>query len=196
MIRNLSVFVLSLFAGAVILQAEDSVWKIDPAHSAAEFSIRHMGLSNVHGHFGNVNGMLKIDSSHFADSSVSATIDVTTVDTGVAQRDGHLKSPDFFDVAKYPEMKFVSKQITGSGDNYHLIGDLTMHGVTRSVDLALEPTGKEQTGMDGKAHRGFSASTTIHRQDFGLTWNGTLKSGDKMLGDDVKVDLEIEAAKQ
>jgi polyisoprenoid-binding protein YceI len=197
LLHKLAFFSLVFTAGSLIAQAQTSSWKIDPAHSGADFSIRHMGLSNVHGHFGNVNGTVTIDEKDFTKSNVNATIDVTTVDTGVAQRDGHLKSPDFFDVAKFPTMTFVSKKITASGDDYHLIGDLTLHGVTRSVDLTMDKPGKEVPGMDGKSiHRGFSATTTIHRQDFGLVWNGTLKSGDAVLGDDVKVSLDIEIVKQ
>ncbi len=197
MFRTISVLALIATAGSVLSQAQNSNWKIDPAHSGAEFSIRHMGMTNVHGKFGNVNGTVMLDEKDFTKSQVNATVDVTTVDTGVEKRDAHLKSPDFFDVAKYPSMTFVSKQITGSGDAYHVIGDLTMHGVTKSVDLSMDKPGKEQVGMDGKSiHRGFSATTTIHRQDFGLTWNGTLKSGDNMLGDDVKVELDVEIVKQ
>ena len=196
-LSKMSVFAFIVAAGTVLSQAQTTSWKIDPAHSGADFSIRHMGLSNVHGHFGNVTGTVIIDDKDFTKSSVNATVDVTTVDTGVAQRDTHLKSPDFFDVAKYPTMIFVSKKITGSGDDYHVIGDLTLHGVTKTVDLTMDKPGKEQTGMDGKSiHRGFSAATTIHRADFGLTWNGTLKSGDAMLGDDVKVTLDVEIVKQ
>jgi polyisoprenoid-binding protein YceI len=197
MYRKLAALSLFLAAAPVIAQAQTSTWKIDPAHSGADFSIRHMGLSNVHGHFGNVTGTVMLDEKDFTRSSVNATVDVTTVDTGVAQRDGHLKSPDFFDVAKFPTMTFASKKIIGGGDDYHLIGDLTMHGVTKTVDLTMEKPAKEQIGMDGKSiHRGFSATTTLPRQDFGLTWNGTLKSGDSMLGDDVKVTLDVEILKQ
>ena len=195
-LSKVSVFAFVVAAGSLLSQAQTTNWKIDPAHSGADFSIRHMGLSNVHGHFGNVTGTVVLDEKDFTKSSVNAVVDVTTVDTGVAQRDGHLKSPDFFDVAKFPTMTFVSKKITSSGDGYHITGDLTMHGVTKSVDLAVDQPGKEQS-MDGKSiHRGFSAATTIHRQDFGLTWNGTLKSGDSMLGDDVKVSLDVEIIKQ
>jgi polyisoprenoid-binding protein YceI len=197
MIRKFAALSLAFAAGSFIAQAQTTTWKIDPAHSGADFSIRHMGLSNVHGHFGNVSGTVVIDDKDFDKSTVNATIDVTTVDTGMPPRDKHLKSPDFFDVEKFPTMTFVSKKITGSGDEYHLIGDLTMHGVTKTVDLSMDKPSKEQTGMDGKSiHRGFSAATTIHRQDFGLVWNGTMKSGDNVLGDDVKVTLDVEIIKQ
>ena len=196
-LNRIAAFTFVIAAGSVLAQAQTTNWKIDSAHSGADFSIRHMGLSNVHGHFGNVTGAVMLDEKDFSKSSVNAVVDVTTVDTGVPQRDTHLKSGDFFDVAKFPTMTFVSKKITGSGDEYHIFGDLTMHGVTKSVDLTVDQPGKEQTGMDGKSiHRGFSATTTIHRQDFGLTWNGTLKSGDSMLGDDVKVSLDVEMVKQ
>jgi len=197
MVRKFAVAVAFLAASSLFAQAQTSTWKIDPPHSGAEFSIRHMGLSNVHGKFGNVNGTILLDDKDFTKSSVNATVDVTTVDTGVTKRDDHLKSADFFEVAKYPTMTFVSKKITTSGDDYHVIGDLTLHGVTKTVDLTMDKPGKEQIGMDGKSiHRGFSATTTIHRQDFGLVWNGTLKSGDNVLGDDVKVSLDVEAVKQ
>lgn len=191
---------LALIAGAALpltlaASAQVSQWTIDPAHSAAEFSIRHMGISNVHGHFGGVAGEITLDPADLSKASVKATIDVTTVDTGVAPRDTHLKSPDFFDTAKYPTMTFVSKSVSKTADGYAVNGDLTMHGVTHPVVLALDPIGKEQV-MGDKVRRGFDATTTIHRQDFGLNWNGTMKSGDSMLGDDVKVTLEVEATKK
>jgi len=183
-------------AGASAAQAQTSTWKIDPAHSAADFSVKHMGINNVHGHFGGVTGTVTLDGKDVAKSSVTATIDTTTVDTGNTQRDGHLKSPDFFDVAKFPNMTFVSKGLTTDGGAKKLTGDLTLHGVTKSVTLDLDGPSKEQTDMQGKIRVGFSATTSIHRQDFGLAWGGNLKSGDAMVGDDVKVELNVEAIKQ
>ena len=197
MFRKISVFAAMTVVASLLSYAQTSSWKIDSAHSAANFSIKHMGISTVHGHFGNVNGTVMLDEKDFTKSSVNATIDVTTVDTGVAMRDTHLKSPDFFDVAKFPTMTFAGKKITASGDDYHLVGDLTLHGVTKSVELTMDKPGKEQVGGDGKSiHRGFTATTTIHRQDFGLVWNKPLSSGDMMLGDDVKVELDVEIVKQ
>jgi len=187
---------LLIAAGAGLAQAQTSTWKIDPAHSEADFSIRHMGISNVHGHFGGVNGTLILDEKDLAKSTVNATIDTTTVDTGTAQRDTHLKSPDFFDVAKYPTMTFVSKKLTEEGGAKKLTGDLTLHGVTKSVTLDLEGPSKEQADPYGKTRRAFSATTTIHRQDFGLVWGKNLASGDAVIGDDVKVELDIEVVKQ
>jgi polyisoprenoid-binding protein YceI len=186
----------TLIAVSASAAAAQTVWKIDPAHSQAAFAIRHMAISNVNGRFGNISGTIVLDSKDLAKSSVTATIDTTTVDTGVAQRDGHLKSPDFFDVAKFPAMTFASKSVVRSGDDYTITGDLTIHGVTKPVVLKLDAPDKEQLGSDNKLHRGFSATTTIHRQDFGLVWNGTLKSGDNMIGDDVKITLDIEAVKE
>lgn len=184
--------VLTLGMGTVHAQTRD--WKIDPAHSEADFSIKHMSISTVHGTFRGVAGVIKFDPTDVTKSSVDATIDVSSVDTGVAARDNHLKSPDFFDVAKFPTMTFKSTGVTKDGDHYNVAGNLTLHGVTRPVVLNLENPGKEEPGMDGKTvHRGFTATTTINRKDFGLTWNGTLKSGDSVLGDDVKISLDIEA---
>lgn len=185
----------AVLAGAITISAitaahaQSSTWKIDSAHSAANFTIRHMGISNVHGRFGGVAGEIVLDPADLTKSSVKATIDTTTVDTGVAQRDTHLKSPDFFDVAKYPTMTFVSKSVTKSGDGYIVTGDLTMHGVTKQVDLTLDAPSGEIT-MNKQLRRGFDATTTIKRADFGLTFGPT------MIGDEVQVALEVEAVKQ
>ena len=185
-----------LTLSAASAAAQTSSWKIDPAHSEAGFGVQHMGISKVHGRFGNINGTVTLDDKDISKSTVNATIDTTTVDTGVAQRDGHLKSPDFFEVAKYPQMTFVSSKVTNDGGKVQLIGDLTIHGVTKSVTLDVEGPSKEQADPMGKIRRAFSATTTIHRQDFGLKWNGTLKSGDTVIGDDVKVELDLEIVKQ
>src|SRR5271170_6368851 len=185
-----------VIAGAGIAKAQTTTWKIDPAHSSADFSVKHMGISNVHGHFGGVNGTVTLDEKDLSKSTVNATIDATTVDTGVAPRDNDLKSDHFFDVAKYPTITFASKKLSEEGGKKELTGDLTMHGVTKSVTLDLEGPSKEQVDMQGKTRRAFSATTSIHRQDFGLNYGGTLKSGDAMIGDDVKVELNVEAVKQ
>ena len=185
---------VALAVSAVAMSAQAKDWKIDAAHSEADFSIKHMAISTVHGTFRGVSGTIKYDPSDVVKSGVEASIDVASVDTGVAQRDTHLKSPDFFDVAKFPTMTFKSTSVAKAGDHYDVTGDLTLHGVTKKVVLKLDEPGKEETGMDGKSvHRGFTATTTINRKDFGLTWNGTLKSGDSVLGDDVKIELDVEA---
>jgi polyisoprenoid-binding protein YceI len=168
-------------------------YAIDPAHSEINFSIKHMAISTVRGRFAIKSGSIVFDAKDAAKSSVIAVIDVTTVDTGVAQRDGHLKSPDFFDTTKFPTATFTSSSVKRAGTGYEVTGELTLHGVTKPVTLHLDTPSKEQIGMDGKPHRGFSATTTLHRQDFGLTWNGPLKSGDNVLGDDVPMTFDIEA---
>lgn len=180
--------------GATAARSQD--YKIDPAHSAVEFGIRHMAISTVHGRFGIRDGAVHLDDKDVGKSSVVTTINVASVDTGVAERDGHLKSPDFFDTAKFPTATFKSTSVTRTGDGYDVAGELTLHGVTKPVTLHMEPPSKEQIGMDKKPHRGFAATTTIHRQDFGLTWNGSLASGDNVLGDDAKLTFEIEAGRE
>lgn len=193
---RMTMIAAALVLSAAVAGAQTSTWKVDPAHSGAEFTAQHMGISKVHGRFRNVNGTVILDEKDITKSSVNATIDTTTVDTGVAQRDTHLKSADFFEVAKYPQMTFVSTKVTNDGGKLEIIGDLTIRGVTKSVTLDAEGPSKEQLDPMGKTRRAFSAETTIHRQDFGLKWNGTLKSGDTMIGDDVKVELDLEIIKQ
>ena len=181
-------------AGRAGAQVKD--YKIDPAHSEADFAIKHMAISTVHGSFHGVSGVLHFDAVDVAKSSVQANIDVSTVDTGVGARDTHLKSPDFFEVAKFPTMTFVSTSVVKAGDHYDVKGNLTLHGVTKPVTLLLEAPSKEQIGMDKKPHRGFTATTMINRKDFGLTWNGTLSSGDAAVGDEVKIEIDIDAVLQ
>jgi polyisoprenoid-binding protein YceI len=124
---------------------------------------------------------------------VEATIDVTSVDTGLAARDTHLKSADFFDTAKFPTMTFKSTSVSKVSGGYAITGDLTLHGVTKAVVLSLEAPGKEEVDPKGKAHRGFVATTSINRKDFGLNWGGNLPSGDAMLGNDIKIEIDLEA---
>ena len=185
----------SLLAAATA-SAQRATYAIDPQHSQVDFGIKHMAISTVHGRFAISNGVIDLDESNVDDSSVKATVNVLSVDTGEAARDKHLNSPDFFDTAKFPTATFTSTKIAKTGGGYDVMGDLTLHGVTKPVTLHMEAPSKEQIGMDKLPHRGFTATTTIHRQDFGLVWNGTLKSGDSMLGDDVKMTFDIEAARK
>jgi polyisoprenoid-binding protein YceI len=182
--------------GTGMMSAQAAQWKIDPMHSEADFAIKHMAISTVHGSFHGLSGVITFDPANVAKSSVEATIPVDTVDTGVAPRDNDLKSPRFFDAAQFPTMTFKSTSVHKAGDHYDVAGELTLHGVTKPVVLKLEEPGKEEIGMDKKSvHRGFTATTTINRQDFGLTFNGTLSSGDAVLGDEVKIEIDIDAAK-
>jgi polyisoprenoid-binding protein YceI len=191
---------LMVSAGTMAAQAHDPQahdWTIDKSNSEADFSVQHMGISTVHGSFRGVSGVVKFEAGNPSVWSVEATIDVSTVDTGIAARDNHLKSADFFDVAKYPTISFKSTGVKTQGSTYLIAGDLTLHGVTKPVTLSLESPGSEQVGMDAKSvHRGFTATTTINRQDFGLKWNGTLKSGEAVVGNDIKIELDIEAVRQ
>ncbi len=185
--------VLAMSAGA--MSAQTTQWKIDPMHSEADFAIKHMAISTVHGTFHGLSGTINFDPADVTKSSVEATIPVSTVDTGVTPRDNDLKSPRFFDAAQFPTMTFKSTSVRKDGDHYEVAGNLTLHGVTKPVVLKLEDLGKAQPGMDGKSvHRGFTATTTIDRKDFGLTFNGTLKSGDAVLADEVRIEIDIDAA--
>ncbi len=185
--------VLAVSAGAI--SAQTTQWKIDPMHSEADFAIKHMAISTVHGTFHGLSGTINFDPADVTKSSVEATIPVSTVDTGVTPRDNDLKSPRFFDATQFPTMTFKSTSVRKDGDHYEVAGNLTLHGVTKPVVLKLEDLGKAQPGMDGKSvHRGFTATTTIDRKDFGLTFNGTLKSGDAVLADEVRIEIDIDAA--
>jgi len=183
-----------LALAAAAAQAQVKEFKIDPAHSEADFAIKHMAVSTVHGSFHAVTGTIRFNPADLAKSSVVATIDVSSVDTGVAARDTHLKSPDFFDTAQFPTMTFKSTSVSKVSGGYAITGDLTMHGVTKAVVLNLEAPGKEEVDAKGKAHRGFTATAALNRRDFGLKWGGALPSGDAMLGDDVKIEIDIEAS--
>jgi polyisoprenoid-binding protein YceI len=184
-----------LVMGVGAMSAQTTQWKVDPAHSEADFAIKHMAISTVHGSFHGISGVIAFDPADVAKSSVEATIPIATVDTGVAPRDTDLKSPRFFDATQFPTMTFKSTSVRKAGDHYDVAGNLTMHGVTKQVVLNLQDLGKAQAGMDGKSvHRGFTATTTINRQDFGLAFNGMLKSGDAVLSDEVRIEIDIDAA--
>ena len=182
--------VLSLAAPLAV--AQTSTWVPDKAHSEVDFSILHLGVSKVHGRFGNIGGNIVMNDADLSKSTVNVTIDVSTVDTGVAPRDNDLKSANIFDVAQFPTATFVSTSVTKSGNGLTVAGNLTLHGVTKPVTLTVEgPTGPVQ-GMDKKPHAGFSAKTTISRNDFGIA----PKFPAAVLGDEVQLTIEIDAAKQ
>lgn len=173
-----------------------TTWKIDPAHTGAEFRVKHMMISNVKGKFNDVNGQLSLDESDATRSQVEATIDVRSVDTGDAQRDGHLKGADFFDVEKHPLMTFRSTKVenTGAGE-LAVSGNLTLHGVTRPVTFAVE--GPSQPAKDpwGNLRVGLSATAKINRKDFGLTWNAALEAGGVLVGEEVAITLDVQFIK-
>jgi polyisoprenoid-binding protein YceI len=171
-------------------------WQIDPMHSAAHFSVRHMMISNVHGEF-KLSGVVQIDSTKFGNSTVEAVIDATTVDTREPARDKHLRSADFFDVEKYPSLTFQSTRISGSpGEGFALTGNLTIHGVTREVTFDVEPLSPETKDPYGNVRIGASARTKIDRKDFGLHWNAMLETGGVVVGTQVSITLELELIRQ
>jgi polyisoprenoid-binding protein YceI len=172
--------------------ATPTTWQIDTAHSAAEFAVRHMMISTVKGHFAEVTGTVLMDESNPAASKVTVSIPVASIDTRDAKRDAHLKSADFFDVEKYPTITFASTRVVGSVDGeFKLIGDLTMHGVTREVTLEVEAAGRGKDPWGGQV-AGFSAKTRINRKAFGLEWNVALETGGVLVGEEVKISLDVE----
>jgi polyisoprenoid-binding protein YceI len=188
-------FLLALFL-AVSAAAQTSIWTIDPKHSTAQFTVRHLAISNVSGNFTNVTGTIDLNEKDITQSQVSAVIDVSSVDTRVSDRDKDLRSPNFFDVEKYPTIEFKSKRIVNSGGKLQVIGDLTMHGTTRDVTLDVDGPTPELNDPWGNVRRGFSASTTLNRKDFGLTYNHALKTGEAVVGDNVKIQIDLELIKK
>lgn len=170
-------------------------WNIDTAHSTAGFTVKHLMVSTVPGSFGKVTGKITYDPKNPASLAVDATIDATTINTNNQRRDDHLRSPDFFEVAKYPTITFKSKRVTpGAGGTAKLVGDLTMHGVTKEVTLDVSDLGQPVNGGRNFVV-GATASTTIKRSDWGLTWNRALEAGGVTVSDEVKITLGIEATK-
>jgi polyisoprenoid-binding protein YceI len=193
--RRLALSLASLFISG-LASAAPVAWQIDPVHSAAHFSIRHMMVSNVRGDFSKLGGTVQVDDADLAKSSVEATVDVATVNTREPGRDKHLRSPDFFDVAKFPTMTFKSTSVKKKGKNrLTVMGDLTMHGVTKPVALEVEITPEVKDPMGGKVRRGIQGTTKLHRKDFGVSYNKALEAGGMALGDDVEVTLEIEVTR-
>lgn len=170
-----------------------STWNIDPVHSVAEFRVRHMMISNVRGQFTGVQGKLVYDPSNPASSGIEATIDVASINTHEPQRDAHLKSPDFLDADKFPTIRFQSSRVTRkAGGDVLVAGRLTIHGVTREVELAIEGPTPPVKDPWGNTRIAAAAKTTISRKDFGLEWNSTLETGGVLIGDEVHITLELE----
>ena len=176
-------------------------WILEPGHTAAEFCVRHMMVSNVRGHFKNVHGSLEFDHENPKEFSVDVTIDVTKIWSGEEERDGHLRSADFLDVENHPDITFIGNQLEILGPHdYMVTGDLTLRGVTRKVALNVCYMGQWETPMwEGgedkgpKIRAGFVAKTKINRNDFGISWNGTLVKGGIVVGDIVEITLDAEA---
>src|ERR1700730_7826827 len=170
-------------------------WNVDPNHTQVEFSAKHMGIMTVKGHITGVQATIDFNEDDFTASSVVATIDPRTLTTNDERRDAHLKSPDFLNVEQFPTIDFKSTRIErASHDQYKMTGDLTIRGVTRAVSLDVVYSGQAKDPM-GNMHAGFSASTTINRKDWGLHWNMALEPGGLLVGEEVKLALEVEAVK-
>ncbi len=177
---------------APLATAQTSTWISDPPHSEVEFSVIHLSVSNVHGRFGNVAATIQLNESDISKSTVNATIDVSTVDTGVSFRDNDIKSPHFLDVASFPTVTFASTSVVKNGNTLTIKGNLTLHGVTKPVVLEAEGPVGPVPGMDHKPHAGFSATTKISRSAFGI--GSTFPDG--VVSDEIKLTIDLEVVKQ
>lgn len=196
MIRKSTMLLVALAAALLVAapfaSAAPTTYVIDPNHTSAEFSIRHL-FSKVPGRFQKVAGTIVYDPANPAGSSVKAEIDATTITTANEKRDGHLKSEDFFDVAKYPTLTFESTAVAAAGENKLKVdGNLTMHGITKPVTLDVTFLGAGP-GMGGRQVSGFEAVTKVNRKDFNIVWNRNLDQGGTLLGDDVDIKINVEA---
>jgi polyisoprenoid-binding protein YceI len=176
--------------------AQTSTWNIDPAHWTAQFTVRHFAISNVTGSFTKVSGSVVLDEADITKSQVSASIDVSSVDTRAEKRDQDLKSPNFFEVEKYPTIEFKSKRIVSSGGKVQVIGDLTIHGTTREVTLDVDGPTPALTDPWDNWRRGISATTAINRRDFNLVYNKLFGTGEAVVGDNVKIQIDAEIVKK
>ncbi len=176
--------------------ATPTTWRIDTSHSAAEFAVKHLMISTVKGHFADVQGTVTVDEQNPGAAAVDVTIGVASIDTREEKRDAHLRSADFFDADHYPTITFKGKRIAGPTDGeFTLAGDLTIRGVTREVTLSVESGGRGKDPWGGE-RAGYSARTKINRKDFGLTWNAALETGGVVVGDEVKIAIDVELVRQ
>ena len=171
-----------------------TTWKLDPSHTLVEFSAKHLMITTVKGRITDVEGTIVMDEKNPRNSSVEATLKAVSIDTRTEQRDQHLRSADFLNAELFPEIKFRSTKIEGDKDSFKLTGDLTIRDVTRPITLDIRFEG-QQTDPWGGERIGFSGSGKIDRRDFGLTWNQALETGGVVVGNDVKINLEVEAVK-
>jgi polyisoprenoid-binding protein YceI len=173
-----------------------TTWKLDPAHSAVEFKVKHMMISNVKGSFSGFSGTLQLNEDDYTHSTIEVSIPVDTLNTNDANRDGHVKGPEFFDAEKFPAITFKSTNIDSEGGaDYSVTGDLSIHGVTRSITFAAEGVSEPAKDPWGNHRIGLSATARINRKDFGLTWNSPLETGGVLVGEEVSLHLEFEFIK-
>jgi len=176
--------------------ATATTWNIDPVHSVAEFKVKHMMISNVKGQFAGVKGKLVLDASSSTNSCVEASIDAASISTGDPQRDAHLKSPDFFDVEKYPTLSFESTRVNRIREGeLSVAGNLTIHGITRNIVFTVEGPTPPAKDPWGNTRLGLSATAKINRKDFGLTWNAALETGGILVGDEITITLDVQFVK-
>lgn len=187
-----SVLALSLLTVPVVFADE---YKIDSSHSKAAFTVKHLMVSNVRGEFSKVTGTIVYDEKNPTAIKIDATIDATTVNTSEPKRDEHLRSADFFDVAKYPTMTFKSKSARKTANGLAVTGDFTLHGVTRQIVLNVDNSGPEVKDPWGLLRRGASATVTINRTDYGLTWNKAVETGGVVVSDEVKITIDVEGTR-
>lgn len=184
-----------LLAAALVLApafAFAGSWDIDPSHSQAAFTVKHMMVTNVRGEFRKLSGKINLDDKDVTKSTVEATLDAASIDTNEPKRDAHLKSPDFFDVEKFPTITFKSTKVQKAGKKLKVTGDLTMHGVTKPVVLDVEGPTPAIKDPWGNVKRAVFATTKVNRKDFGLNWNKALESGGMLVGDDINIELNLE----
>lgn len=174
---------------------EKQIFAVDPSHSTVEFVVRHLMISKVRGRFNAFIGAVELAPGSDVPQAINATVETNSIDTREPQRDGHLKSPDFFDAENFPQMNFVSKRVEGGPGEFKVYGDLTIRGVTREVALEGEFEGRT-TDPWGNERVGYSAHTKINRKDFGLAWNQALETGGVVVGDEVRIELAVEAILQ
>ena len=195
--KSASLVFLACVSLAIGACAQSNTWSIDPNHSSAQFTVRHMMISNVKGTFSKVSGMVQYDAADPAKSVVDATIDVGSVDTHQEGRDRDLRSANFFDADKYPTMTFKSKKIEAAGTGkLKMTGDLTIHGVTKEVVFDVDGPSPAIKDAQGNMHTGAEATAKINRRDFGLMYNRMLETGGAMVGDDVQITLDVEMVKR
>ena len=190
MSRYVAVFTAFLIL-TISAAAQVQMWQIDPNHTAAQFSVRHMGISTVRGAFTKVSGTAQYDPADLSKTSVDATIEASSVDTRVSMRDDDLRSPNYFDVAKYPTITFKSKSVQAAGEGkLKIVGDLTIHGVTKEVTLDVDGPSAPVTDPKGNSHVGASASTTVNRKDFGVGGSSN------MVGEDITITIDVELVRK
>lgn len=195
--KNIFVSISTIIALALPTFAFATTWTIDPDHSNVGFKVKHLMVSNVKGTFEKHTGIVEINDKDITKSKVEVSIDTNSINTNVQKRDEHLRSADFFNVAKYPTMTFVSKKVAKAGkDKLKVTGDLTLHGITKQIVLDVEGPTKESKDPWGNIRKGATATTKINRKDFGLVWNAALETGGVAVGEEITITLEIELIKK